>query len=148
MVKQEQSPDGDVARQVVHDQVEELARQGARQMLTAALHEEVEACLGRGRYERLADDGEAGRAFHGYRNGSSSRRLTLGSGTIPLAVPRVRDIPLSRSPGVAERHVMGLNHPISRLRSRNTLAACLGRSAVSGSWVSRLRQWRITVSHV
>ena len=37
---------------VVHDHLEELAREGAREMLMEALNEEVDAYLGRGRYER------------------------------------------------------------------------------------------------
>ena len=41
------------AREVVQDQVEELARVGARETLMAALNEEVDAYLGRGRCERI-----------------------------------------------------------------------------------------------
>ena len=44
--------DADAASQVVVDHLEELARQGARQMLVTALQEEVEAYLGRDRYQR------------------------------------------------------------------------------------------------
>jgi len=85
-VKQDDSQAADSASQVVRDRVEELARTGAREMLMAALTEEVDAYLERGRYER---DGE----FRGYRNGTTPRRLTLGSGTVELNQPRVRDIP-------------------------------------------------------
>jgi len=74
------------AGEVVADQLEALAREGAREMLMTALGEEVDAYLGRGHYER-------GDGFRGYRNGSSPRRLTLGSGTVALKTPRVRDIP-------------------------------------------------------
>ena len=74
------------AGEVVADQLEALAREGAREMLMTALGDEVDAYLGRGRYER-------GDGFRGYRNGSSPRRLTLGSGTVALQTPRVRDIP-------------------------------------------------------
>lgn len=76
---------------VVQDQLEILARQGAREMLMTALDEEVNAYLGRGRYER-ADE------YRGYRNGSTARRLTLGAGTIDLAAPRVRDMPKGQEP--------------------------------------------------
>ena len=55
------------------------------------LNEEVDAYLGRGRYQR---NGE----YRGYRNGSPSRRLTLGSVTVALAQPRVRDIPDGQAP--------------------------------------------------
>jgi transposase-like protein len=71
---------------MVQDQVEELARAGAREMLMAALNEEVDVYLGRSRYQR--DE-----KFHGYRNGTTPRRLTLGSGTVALDQPRVRDTP-------------------------------------------------------
>jgi transposase-like protein len=86
LVKQDDSDAADAAREVVQDQIEALARAGAREMLMAALNEEVDAYLGRGRYER-------GDGFRGYRNGTTSRRLTLGSGTVELDQPRVRDIP-------------------------------------------------------
>lgn len=77
--------------QVVRDQIEELARLGARQMLRAALEDELNAYLQRDRYQRQPE-------FRGYRNGTSPRRLTLGSGTVALEVPRVRDIPPGQAP--------------------------------------------------
>ena len=86
MVKAGSSETAEESPQVVQDQLEALARTGAREMLMGALNEEVDAYLGRGRYQR---NGE----YRGHRNGSSSRRLTLGSGTVELAQPRVRDIP-------------------------------------------------------
>jgi transposase-like protein len=79
------------ALEVVEDRLEVLAREGARHMLCQALSEEVDAYLGRGRYERTEE-------HRGYRNGSTSRKLTLGAGTINLAVPRVRDVPADRDP--------------------------------------------------
>jgi len=85
------------ARQVAGDQIEELARQGAQRMLTAALQEEVDGYLGRCRYAR-PEEGESSAGNRGYRNGSSPRRLTLGSGTIELAMPRIRDIPQGQDP--------------------------------------------------
>lgn len=77
--------------EVVHDQVEELVRQGAQQMLISALNEEVEVYLGREAYQRR-------KRFRGYRNGSTPRRLSFGSGTLDLAVPRVRDLPAGQEP--------------------------------------------------
>ncbi|MBK9119783.1 MAG: transposase [Phycisphaerales bacterium] len=82
-VKRRDEAGGDEAVQVVRDQVEELARLGARQMLLAALEDEVNVYLQRDRYQRQGE-------FRGYRNGTTPRRLTLGSGTVPLEVPRVR----------------------------------------------------------
>jgi transposase-like protein len=85
-------PEGaQTADEVVPDQLEALAREGAREMLMTALGDEVDAYLGRERYER-------GDGFRGYRNGSSRRRLTLGSGTVALQTPRVRDIPPGQEP--------------------------------------------------
>jgi transposase-like protein len=86
--------DGNEAAAVVGDQLEALARQGARQMLMDALDEEVEGYLERGRYRRNEDEV----TFRGYRNGTSPRRLTLGSGTIDRSVPRVRDLPDGQEP--------------------------------------------------
>jgi len=86
--------DGTEAAVVVGDQLESLARQGARQMLMDALDEEVEVYLQRGRYQRPEEEA----TFRGYRNGMSPRRLTLGSGTIDLKVPRVRDLPAGQDP--------------------------------------------------
>jgi putative transposase len=81
----------DEASELVQDRLEVLAREGARQMLTRALSEEVDAYLGRGRYERTGE-------HRGYRNGAMPRKLTLGAGTIELAVPRVRDVPPGAEP--------------------------------------------------
>jgi putative transposase len=84
-------PDAGEAGQVVVDHLEELARQGARQMLVTALQEEVETYLGRDRYQRTGE-------FRGYRNGSTGRTVTLGAGTMDLPVPRVRDVPADQEP--------------------------------------------------
>ena len=89
-VKRQEREAADEAVPVVRDQVEELARRGARQMLLAALDDEVNAYLQRDRYQRQPE-------FRGYRNGTTPRRLTLGSGTVPLEVPRVRDIPADQA---------------------------------------------------
>ena len=93
--------DAPAALQAVSDQLEQLARHGARTILMVTLNEEVDVYLGRGRYERSGDSRrrtDDGEGFCGYRNGTSPRRLTLGSGTIDLAMPRVRDIPAGQEP--------------------------------------------------
>ncbi len=84
-------PEPEEAQAVVVDQLEDLVRQGARQMLMTALSEEVDGYLGRGRYQRTGE-------FRGYRNGATPRRLTVGSGTIELGVPRVRAVPEGQEP--------------------------------------------------
>jgi hypothetical protein len=53
------------------DTLEQMVRQGARQMLQRALEAEVAEFLGRDRYER-------GGEFRGYRNGRSGPRSTRG----------------------------------------------------------------------
>jgi putative transposase len=67
------------------DELEAIARAGARQKLMEILEQEVEEFLGRRRYERSAE-------FAGYRNGYGKRRkVALGSGTVEIRGPRVRD---------------------------------------------------------
>ena len=51
-VKRQDSEAGAEAHQTVRDQLEALAREGACEMLTKTLDEEVDGYLGRGRYER------------------------------------------------------------------------------------------------
>jgi len=91
IVKQGDQEAAEAAGLAVADRLEELARQGAREMLMTTLNEEVEAYLGRGWYQRQEE-------FRGYRNGTSPLRLTLGSGTVELRTPRVRDIPRGQEP--------------------------------------------------
>jgi len=77
---------------IVAQSLEAVVREGARRMLAAALEEEVTAFLGRGRYER-------GKPFRGYRNGSlPERELTVGVSGVPVAVPRVADVPVDVAP--------------------------------------------------
>ncbi len=62
-----------------------IAREGARRMLLSALDAEVNEFLGRQRYERAE-------LSVGYRNGyGKQRQVTLGSGTVSIRAPRVRD---------------------------------------------------------
>ena len=65
--------------------LEEIAREGVRRMLMSVLEVEVEDFLGRKRYERQAGS-------VGYRNGyGKKRRVAIGSGTMKLRAPRVRE---------------------------------------------------------
>ncbi len=67
--------------------LDDLAREGARRMIASALEAEV------GEYvERCADErGEDGRRVV-VRNGrAKERRVTVGSGTVPIQAPRVND---------------------------------------------------------
>ncbi len=144
--------DGGEGSEVVRDQLEELARAGACEMLMGALSEEVDRYLGRGRYERTGE-------YRGYRNGSTSRKLTLGAGTIDLAVPRVRDIPEDQPPfesNIVRKHqrrsdtidATFLNLFVEGLATRDfepALRLLMGQDApLSPSTISRLtRQFKV-----
>jgi transposase-like protein len=70
------------------EDLDEVARTGALCLLREVLEAEVEEFLGRKRYER--SNGGSGR-FRGYRNGyGRERQVTVGSGTLPIRAPRVR----------------------------------------------------------
>lgn len=75
-----------------HD-LDAIARLGALRMLGEVLAAEVEEFLGRKRHERLAVDRRRGdEEFRGYRNGyGKERQVTLGSGTVAVRAPRVRE---------------------------------------------------------
>ncbi len=65
--------------------LDSIAREGARRMLVSVLKAEVTEFLGRQRYERK-------KVSPGYRNGyGKQRQVTLGSGTVNVRAPRVRD---------------------------------------------------------
>ena len=66
------------------DPVEELARYGAQLVLTSYIEAEVSAHLARRPYERTPD-------AQGYRNGHRTRKVTVGSGTVPVEFPKVRN---------------------------------------------------------
>ena len=90
-------------RDEVQDVLESYVREGAQQMLAAVLEEEVNAFLGRHRYQR-------GRTFRGYRNGyHPARELTVGLGPVAVRVPRVAQVPREVAPqgyhsGVVQRY--------------------------------------------
>ena len=67
--------------------LDELAREGARRMIASALEAEVAEHI-----ERFADErGEEGKRLV-VRNGHArERRVTVGSGTVPIQAPRVND---------------------------------------------------------
>jgi putative transposase len=77
------------------DPLEVISREGAQRMLRVALEKEVEEYLERQRYERST----GAREFRGYRNGyGRERKVTIGSGTIEVRVPRVSDEPPGQEP--------------------------------------------------
>jgi putative transposase len=79
--------------------LDELAREGARRMILAALRAEVEEYV-----ERFADEvDEDGRRLV-VRNGRArERRVTVGSGTLAVRAPRVNDKRVDEETGERER---------------------------------------------
>ena len=76
----------------VKESLEVFVQEGARRMLAAALEAEVNAFLGRYRYER-------GKVFRGYRNGyHPPREVTVGLGPVKVRVPRVAQVPPDIAP--------------------------------------------------
>lgn len=67
--------------------LDELAREGARQMIAAALELEVKEYLQRNQEER-DEKGHARVVRNGY---GKERKITMGSGTIALRAPRIND---------------------------------------------------------
>jgi transposase-like protein len=75
--------------------LEAIVRRGARVMLQAALEHEVVEYLERHKHERATKEEEC----RGYRNGyARERKLTVGSGTIKVKLPRVSDVPAGQEP--------------------------------------------------
>jgi putative transposase len=75
--------------------LDDLAREGARRMIAAALEAEVDEYVG-----AFVDEvGEEGKRLV-VRNGRArERRVTVGSGTISVKAPRVNDKPSTPSSG-------------------------------------------------
>lgn len=130
------------------DPLESLARLGAQRLLQSALEEEVEAYLQRKRYERK--EGAVG-----YRSGYlPERMLTLGSGAVPVKVPRVSAEPAGQKfrsrlvkPYQKRSQTLDTLFPqlfIEGLATRDfepALRSLLGaEAALSPSTVSRLNQ--------
>ena len=79
--------------------LDDLAREGARRMIAAALEAEV------GEYvERFADErGEDGKRLV-VRNGRArERRVTVGSGTVALQAPRINDKRIDEQTGERQK---------------------------------------------
>jgi transposase-like protein len=71
----------------IQPSLDQLVLEGARRLIQQALQEEMSAVLGRAYYEHH-EPGEQKR----YRNGyGRQRKIVVGSGSIPLRVPRLRE---------------------------------------------------------
>jgi putative transposase len=95
------TPGGEQAAGVCQTTLEDLVREGAQRLLAAALEDEVQAFLGRRRYER-------GQPFRGYRNGyHAERELTVGVGKVAVRVPRVSEVPAERAANGFQSQLVG-----------------------------------------
>ena len=133
-----------------------IAREGARRMLVSVLKAEVTEFLGRQCYERKE-------LSAGYRNGyGKQRQVTMGSGTVSVCAPRVRDSeePFAsqvlpsyqrRSPAVKELipelYVQGLATGDFEPALRGLLGENANLSAstvvrLKGQWESEYEAWR------
>ena len=76
-----------LAEESLKNNLDEIARQGAKKMLAAALEIEVEEAINK--YKDEVD--ESGQRLV-VRNGKSQpRKVTMGSGTVKIQTPRVND---------------------------------------------------------
>ena len=145
--------------------LDDLAREGARRMIAAALEVEVEEYIARHRGERDRD----GRALV-VRNGKRRPRgLTVGAGTMEVEAPRVNDkrvvngerqrftskiLPpyMRKSPKVTEVLPLLYLHGLSTGDFREALPVLLGDDAAGlspsaitrlvGAWQEEYRRWR------
>jgi putative transposase len=79
--------------------LDELAREGARRMIAAALTAETDEYV-----ERFSDEVDEGGHRLVVRNGRArERKVTIGSGTIPIRAPRVNDKRVEEETGERQR---------------------------------------------
>jgi putative transposase len=136
------------------DPLEDAVRSQVRAFIEQLLEEELEAALGRGRYER-------GPAAKGHRNGRRDRRLDTTFGPLVLAVPRARLadddagerewrselLPayqrLSRRAEllIAQVYLAGVNTRRVRRALQTLFAGRIGKDAVSRAWRKTRTAW-------
>src|SRR5271165_849645 len=79
--------------------LDDLAREGARRMIAAALEAEVEEYIG-SFVEELGEDGKRLVVRNGH---ARERHVTVGSGTVALRTPRVNDKRVDEDTGERKR---------------------------------------------
>ena len=118
--------------------LDDLAREGARRMIAAALEAEVEEYVG-----SFADEvNEDGRRLV-VRNGrGKERRLTVGSGTLPIHAPRVKDKRVEEETGERTRFSSKILPRYARRSPRVTdvLPVLYLRGLSSGDFAPALRE--------
>jgi putative transposase len=97
-------------QELVHFDLDEIARQGARKMLAQALHAEVDAYLKAAEGER----DEQGRALVVKNGYARSRQIACGAGTIEVRAPRVNDKRVDEASGERKRFRSAILPPYMR----------------------------------
>jgi len=83
--------------------LDELAREGARRMIAAALRAEADEYV-----ERFSDEVDEDAHRRVVRNGrAKERKVTVGSGTIPIRAPRVNDKRVDEEPASGRSSARG-----------------------------------------
>ena len=135
------------------DPLEETVRSQVRSFIEQLLEEELEAALGRGRYER-------GASSNGRRHGHRPRQLVTTFGPLSLSVPRARLhdeageqewrsalLPaykrLSRRAEalIAEAYLAGMNTRRVRRALAQLFAGRVGKDVVSRAWQRTRSAW-------
>jgi hypothetical protein len=144
--------------------IEDVARLGARLIIQTALEAEVEAFLGRARYQRSA---AAVDARPGSRNGYSPATVKTTAGPVTIARPKLRGTAeafasrlfgttVTKSNALESLVIAGFVRGLSARDVENTLADALGaEAALSKSTASRVCQaiggqfetWRTRPDH-
>jgi putative transposase len=129
--------------------IEDVARLGARLIIQTALEAEVEAFLGRARYQRAAS---AESPAPGMRNGYSPATIKTTAGPVTVARPKLRGTTaafasklfgstVTKSNALESLVIAGFVRGLSVRDVENTLADALGaEAALSKSTVSRVCQ--------
>jgi putative transposase len=129
--------------------IEDVARLGARLIIQTAVEAEVDAFLGRARYQRAADCPDA-RA--GSRNGYCDSTVKTTAGPVTIARPKLRGTTeafasqlfgkgVTKSNALESLVIAGFVRGLSTRDVENTLADALGaEAALSKSTVSRVCQ--------
>jgi putative transposase len=137
------------------DPLEETVRSQVRSFIEQLLEEELEAALGRGRYER-------GASSNGRRHGHRPRQLVTTFGPLSLSVPRARLhdeageqewrsalLPaykrLSRRAEalIAEAYLAGMNTRRVRRALAQLFAGRVGKDVVSRAWQRTRSAWEV-----
>jgi len=136
------------------DPLEEAVRGQVRALIEELLEEELEAALGRGRYERVADPS-------GRRHGHRPRQLVTTFGPLLLSVPRAR---LAAEAGerewnstllpayrrlshraealIAEVYLAGMNTRRARRALAKLFEGHVGKDVVSRAWQKTRSAWQ------